>query len=126
VLRAIQPLHLTPDMPVFTSTTGAPIEPKSFSVHWDAALRALGLRARGVYTTKDTFVSIALRVRGPLWVEQQTGVAYATLKKHYARWIETDEDHDELRRLGRAFEGASGAELPPINGPSWGAILRSE
>ena len=30
VLRALQPLHLTPEMPVFTTTTGAPIEPKPF------------------------------------------------------------------------------------------------
>jgi integrase len=104
VLKDLQPLHVTPDGPVFTGTTGGPIEPKSFSVHWYDALRALSLRSRGLYTTKDTFVSIALRVRGPLWVEQQTGVAYATLRKHYAKWMPQHGDRAELERLGRAFE----------------------
>jgi len=33
VLRAIEPLHVAPDTPVFTSTAGGPIEPKSFSEH---------------------------------------------------------------------------------------------
>ena len=99
ILRALQPLHVAPDMPVFTSTTGAPIEPKAFSEHWYDCLRALGLRVRGLYCTKDTYVSLALQtVRDPWWVEKQTGVALATLKAHYAKWM-PDDERTELHRL---------------------------
>jgi hypothetical protein len=40
------------------------------------------------WCTKDTFCSLAV-TRGviPSWLEQQTGVAWATLKKHYAKYI---------------------------------------
>jgi len=116
-LRALAPLHLTPEMPVFSSTTGAPIEPKSFSMHWDTALRSLAIRPRGLYCTKDTYVSHALRtVRDPWWVETQTGVALETLKQHYAKWMPTPE-RSEVRRLASAFEvpseNAEAAQLPP-------------
>jgi hypothetical protein len=105
VLRAIQPLHVAPEMPVFTTTGGEPIEPKTFSEHWYKCLRALGLRVRGLYCTKDTYVSMVLQtVRDPRWVEEQTGVALATLKTHYEKWM-PDPARDELRRLERAFGG---------------------
>ena len=63
---------------------------------------------------KDTFVSVALRVRGPVWTEKQTGVAYAILDKHYAKWMPDGEDRDEQRRLAAAFSAPSDAELPPL------------
>ncbi len=103
VLREMQPLHVTPESPVFTSTIGGPIDPKRFGALWGDALRGCAVRARGLYSTKDTFVSLALRVRGPLWVERQTGVAYATLRKHYAKWMPQDDDRSELARLSVAF-----------------------
>ena len=40
--------RVMPDTPVFTTTAGKPIEPKTFSEHWYACLRALGLRVRGL------------------------------------------------------------------------------
>jgi hypothetical protein len=47
LLRTIQPQRTTPETPVFTTTTGTPIEPKTFSAHWYRCLRALGIRVRG-------------------------------------------------------------------------------
>jgi hypothetical protein len=103
VLRALQPLNVAPDTLVFTTTEGKPIEPKTFSEHWYKCLRALALRARGLYCTKDTYVSAALQaVRDPRWVEKQTGVALSTLKTHYEKWM-PDPARDELHQLGRAF-----------------------
>jgi integrase len=99
VLRGIEPLHVMPELPVFTTTQGSPIEPKTFSPHWYDCLRALGLRIRGLYCTKDTYVTRALQtVRDPRWVEKQTGVALATLKVHYEKWM-PDPSRAELRRL---------------------------
>jgi hypothetical protein len=85
----LQSQHVTPDAPVLTSLAGTPIEPKTFSEHWYDCLRALKLRVRGLYCTKDTFVTVSFH-RMPenvLFVERQTGVAYATLRKHYAKWL---------------------------------------
>src|SRR5262245_41341720 len=104
-LRGIQPLHVSPEMPVFTTTVSGPIEPKTFSPHWYDCLRALGIRVRGLYCTKDTYVTTALRTVGDLrWVEKQTGVALATLKVHYAQSM-PDPARTELRRLEGAFGG---------------------
>lgn len=98
ILRDLQPLHVAPDAPVFTSTTGAPIEPKAFSEHWYDALRALGIRVGGLYYRQDTHVSLASQpVRDAWWGrEAETGVALA--RAHYARWMPQDE-RSELRRL---------------------------
>ena len=79
LLKMIQPLRVTPEMPVFTNTLGQPIEPNSLLQHWYACQRALGIRLRGLYCTKDTFVTTSLNAGVKIaWLEQQTGVAYAT------------------------------------------------
>jgi integrase len=95
VLRAIQPLHVTPEMPVFVNTNGQPIEPNSLLPHWYRCLRACGIRVRGLYSTKDTFVTTALRVDvRKAWLEAQTGVNYATLRRHYGEWMPSDDRRD--------------------------------
>jgi integrase len=99
LLELLQPLRVAPEVPVFINTLGKPIEPKAFSRHWYDCLRALGIRQRGLYCTKDTFVTTALATGVRIaWLEQQTGVAYATLRRHYGRWM-PDEMESELRRF---------------------------
>jgi hypothetical protein len=102
VLRALAPLHVTPEMPVFTTTEGRLIEPKAFaSRHWYRCLRALGFRVRGIYSTNDTFVTTALQAGVKVaWLEAQTGVAYATLKRHYGKWI-SPAGESELDRFAK-------------------------
>ncbi len=102
VLRVLEPLHVMPETPVFTTTEDRPIEPKAFaSRHWYRALRALGLRMRGIYATRDTFVTTALQAGVKVaWLEAQTGVAYATLKRHYGKWI-TPAGESELDRFAK-------------------------
>jgi integrase len=87
ILREIMPLHINPQTPVFPNTSGEALEPKSFS-HWYDCQRALGVRVRGAYSMKDSFVSLALMTPGMnvQWLERQTGVALETLKTHYAKW----------------------------------------
>src|SRR5262249_39522130 len=76
------------------------IEPKAFaSRYWYRCLRALDVRVRGIYATKDTFVTTALRAGVKIaWLEQQTGVTYATLRRHYGKWMPV-EGESELRRF---------------------------
>ena len=116
LLQALRPLHVTPDTPVFTNLNGNPIEPNSFLAPWYRCLRALGLRQRGLYCTKDTFVTTALHAGAkPAWLEQQTGVRYETLRRHYGRWM-AGEVESELRQfaaLEPTLFGAAGAKVLP-------------
>ena len=117
LLRDLQPLRTTPATPVFITTTGTPIEPKTFSAHWYRCLRALAIRQRGLYCTKDTFITTALQVNAKIaWLEAHTGVSYATLRKHYGRWLPTG-DEAELRRFEQAapqlFQGPSVSRSRP-------------
>jgi integrase len=110
LLDGLQPLKVSPEVPVFTNTIGLPIEPKAFSRHWYDCLRALGIQQRGLYCTKNTFVTSTLTVNAKIvWLENQTGVNYATLRRHYGKWMPS-EDRTDLRRfeiLDRGlFEGA--------------------
>jgi integrase len=99
LLERLQPLHVTPDIPVFTNTCGQPVEPNSLLPHWYACQRALGIRVRGLYSTKDTYVTTALQAGVKIaWLEHQTGVSYATLRRHYGKWMPTDGE-SELRRF---------------------------
>src|SRR5262249_59331542 len=87
-LRDLQPLRTEPSTPVFTNTLGKPIEPNSLLPHWYACQRALGIRILGLYSTKDTFVTTALQAGVKIaWLETQTGVSYATLRRHYGKWL---------------------------------------
>lgn len=60
---------------------------RAFLPHWYACLRALGIRVRGIYACKDTYISTVLAWKPIPWIEEQTGVVYATLKRHYGRWV---------------------------------------
>ena len=47
----------------------------------------------------------------PSWLEQQTGVAWATLKKHYAKYIpEQGQDQFEMMTGGGELTGLSGSK----------------
>jgi integrase len=128
VLRAIQPLRAEPDDYVFTTTEGKPIEPKAFaSRYWYRCLRGLGIRVRGIYCTKDTFVSSALKLGLKVaWLEQQTGVNYATLKRHYGKWLD-DGDDTELRlfaALDPSLFHYPVGEIAPPQKPRRGQIVQ--
>ena len=99
ILRAIQPLNVTPNMPVFTNLQGRPIEPKAFSTYWYRCLRALGLPIRGLYATKDSYVSLAMsRGVDPVWLQEQSGVRFETLRRHYGVWMR-GEGANQLAKL---------------------------
>ena len=99
VLRAIVPLRVAPTSPVFVNTVGRQLEPRAFLPHWYACLRALGIRPRGIYSCKDTYISTVLPLKPIPWIEEQTGVTYATLKKHYGRWLPQRRDDAASRAL---------------------------
>lgn len=110
LLRELQPLHGTPEQPVFTNTHGTPIEPNSLLPHWYAAQRTCGIRVRGLYSTKDTFVGRSLQVGVKVaWLEDQTGIDYATLRRHYGKWVPLDSE-SELARFSAADPDLLGSD----------------
>jgi integrase len=113
LLRALQPLRVEPTTPVFSNTRGTPIEPNSLLPHWYAAQRALGLRVRGLYSTKDTFVTTALDAGVKIaWLETQTGVNYLTLRRHYGKWMPSDGGR-ELERFASLDPTLFGGGIVP-------------
>lgn len=111
-LQVIQPLHVEPKSPVFVNTEGKPIVLQTFATwHWNPCLRALGIRTRGIYSCKDTFVSLAL-TRGVniSWLVGQTGVSYPTMLRHYGTFVRS-EGPDQLARLSaNPDENLSGSD----------------
>jgi integrase len=101
VLHELIELRAEPSDYVFKNTLGEPIDQRSFYKLFCSAQIALGIRMRDLYATKDTYVSTAL-TRGVnlAWLSEQTGVADATLRRHYGRFIHADvADALELSKI---------------------------
>jgi integrase len=115
VLRAAQPLHVTPDTFVFTTPTGLPLDTDRFvELRWHRALRATGTRPRKFYATRHTFISVALS-RGcmPKWVAKYCGTSLEMLDKHYGHWMEDDQEQLDLLAPRGATVGRRGAKPGP-------------
>jgi len=70
------------------------------------------IRVRGLYSLKDSFVSGALSADPPApvtWIEEQTGVAYATLRRHYARWWPSADAGSPFDHFGPANRASNAA-----------------
>jgi len=98
---------------MFTNAkSGEPINQSDWPKdHWQAALRASGIRPRKFYATRHTFISIAL-TRGVnlKWLADYCGTSVAMIEKHYGRFLADGDDH-QLQLLG-------GAETEPNRGRS--------
>ena len=114
LLRQLIELRAEPGDYVFKNTLGEPIDQRNFYKIFCSAQRAIGIRIRDLYATKDTYVSTAL-TRGVnlAWLSEQTGVADATLRRHYGKFIPADAaDALELSKIdSHGFELAQFA--PP-------------
>lgn len=113
VLKNNVELHAEPNAYVFRNSRGDPIDQKSFYKTFCAAQRALGIRLRDLYATKDTYVSAALTNGVNLtWLSEQTGVAEATLRSHYGRFIHSSlSDAMERERIDK--NGPKAGEFAP-------------
>ncbi len=101
VLKQVIELRAEPDDYVFKNSLGRPIDQRSFYKIFCAAQRALGIRLRDLYATKDTYVSVALTKGVNLtWLSEQTGVMESTLRTHYGRFIHASHaDALELAKI---------------------------
>ncbi len=99
LLRGITPAGTDSERHVFTNVRGGPIEPNSLLRHWYVCMKELGIRKRGLYATKDTYISTALTAGvNTSWLEAQTGVRYETMRRHYGKWLRA-EGADQLQKI---------------------------
>jgi len=101
VLKQAIELRAEPDDYVFENSLGHPIDQRSFYQILCAAQRALGIRLRDLYATKNTYVFVALTMGVNLtWLSEQTGVIESTLRTHYGRFIHASQaDALELTKI---------------------------
>lgn len=90
-LRAMQPLRVQPEMPVFVGPTGQPInQARIYERHWMPALRALSIAPRRMYELRHTFISLALSgdpPANPQWIAEYTGTSLEMLRRTYGRYL---------------------------------------
>ena len=114
VLKPLVPLRAHPDDYVFRNVRREPIEPANFYDLFRDAQRALEISPlRDLYSTKDTYISLALTNGVSLtWLSEQTGVAVATILKHYGRFVHSSQsDAIELARIDREQPSLEAAEF---------------
>jgi len=96
VLQPAIELKAKPQDYLFRNVWNQPIEPANFYDLFRDAQRALAISPlRDLYSAKDTYISLALTNDVSLaWLSKQTGVAVATLLKHYGRFIHSSQADD--------------------------------
>ena len=72
---------------------------------WYRALRSAGVRPRGPYHTRHTFISVGLSYGANIkWIADYCGTSPDMIQKHYGRYIRNDVDEQLQRILGRQSE----------------------
>ncbi len=96
VVEPLIELKAQPDDYLFRNVGGAPIDAANFYDLFRDAQRALSISPlRDLYSAKDTYISLALTNGVSLtWLSEQTGVAVATILKHYGRFIHSSQADD--------------------------------
>lgn len=91
---------------VFSNEHGAPLSQEWLHKRiWLPTLRKLGLRDRGQYNIRDTFITLALSAgEDPGWVAQVCGTSERMIFEHYRKWMKnlTRQDGGRVARLYRA------------------------
>jgi hypothetical protein len=113
VQRAIQPLHVTPEMLVFVNANGHPIEPNSMLPHWfRCPARLRDPRARAVLDQGHLRDDGAAR-------RCAQGVARGSDggERHYSEWMPSDDrsDLDRFLEFAPEFFAVEPRKFPPRN-----------
>jgi integrase len=107
-----------PDDYVFTDPAGQPLSQEWLHKRvWLVTLRRAGLRPRGQYNIRDTFISIALSAgEDPGWVAKVCGTSEEMIFRHYRTWIPGLNPHAGAK-VGRILGGVGGRNLSPSASP---------
>jgi len=99
---------------VFTDEYGAPLSQEWLHKRiWLPTLRKIGLRARGQYNIRDTFITLALSAgEDPGWVAHVCGTSERMIFEHYRKWM-----NNLTRRDGSRVAGLYGGSTPKFGHP---------
>ena len=93
LLKTILPLHVEAKDYVFTDDSGRAINPNEFGRKFGDVLRVLEIRPRPFYSTRHTYISIALTLGcNPKWIAEQTGTSLMMIQQSYGKYIRDDGD----------------------------------
>jgi integrase len=86
---------------VFLNQYGQPYHnDRGLTFAFKLACRVSQVRYRRPYNCRHTFATRAIMAGcSPAWVAQQMGDRLETVLRHYARWLTSDRDRQELARL---------------------------
>ncbi len=89
---------------VFTDEQGVPLSQEWLHKRiWLPTLRTLGLRTRGQYNVRDTFITLALSAgEDPGWVAQVCGTSERMIFEHYRKWM-TNLRREDGRRVASLY-----------------------
>jgi integrase len=100
---------------------------------WYRALRGAGVRPRGPYHTRHTFISIGLSNGANIkWLAEYCGTSIAMIERHYGKYIRSDIDEQLARIIGQSAtlvqpwlesdewnEGSTAKIKEKVGGPTW-------
>jgi len=98
---------------VFTDREGKPLSQEWLHKRvWLPTLRRCGLRERGQYNIRDTFITLALSAgEDPGWVAQVCGTSERMIFKHYRKWMPSLTKTDGRRLATLYRKGRLGTEM---------------
>jgi integrase len=112
-----------PDDYIFTDPAGQPLSQEWLHKRiWLTTLKRAGLRPRGQYNIRDSFISIALSAgEDPGWVANVCGTSEEMIFRHYRTWI-PGLNPDAGAKIGRILGGVGGGNDPlsasPVASPT--------
>jgi integrase len=92
------------DAYLFTTPGGTPINESNFyKREWLPMIRKLRIRPRDFYNTRHSYASFMLSIGASMsFISAQTGDTEETLRKHYARYIESIDP--QRKRIERQIQ----------------------
>jgi hypothetical protein len=103
---------------VFTDPAGQPLSQEWLHKRvWLVTLERAGLRRRGQYNIRDSFITIALSAgEDPGWVAKVCGTSEEMIFRHYRTWI-PGLTPDAGAKVSRILSGGGGGPPPPSASP---------
>ena len=103
---------------VFSTSRGTPFSQEDLNRDvWHPTLRRIGLRPRGQYAIKDTYVTLAMSSgEDPGWLARQVGTSETILLRHYRGYRPSPQRQDGslvAKELRAGSEGEMGTERAP-------------
>ncbi|HEC61964.1 MAG TPA: DUF3596 domain-containing protein, partial [bacterium] len=104
MLQDLKPLRVTEGDHVFLNAIGKPIDAAHWQQrYWHTALRACDIRPRKFYSTRHTFISLALSYNFNIKrLAEMCGTSVAMIERNYGRWLAVGEQSETL---GETFGG---------------------